>query len=334
MKRAILFVLVLLAVSGLLFSVWDQPAALAKEPIEFTMVHFGPAPFIDTVVVKKFFVNRVNEKAKGELKITVKGGPEVFPPFEQPIAVKKGLVDMCLTGYTFFATLVPGGDLFRAAEFTPKELRERGADDFFREKCAKFGLYPLGNPIPLTEKFFYILSKIKFQNKEDFKGHKIAGSPPFFAFFKSLGMVPQVMRGVKDYFPLMERGVVDAHISPLSMFLTLGTYETAKYIIDEPFFNSTSVILINLKKWQILPKHLQVLLHKIMIETETTVLQAWGEKYREDREKLKKGGIEFYKLSPDVARWYSNTAIEACWKEAEVRHPADLISGYRKYLRR
>ena len=319
---------------GLLFSVMGQPVALAKEPIELTMVHFGPAPIFETRAVKEFFVKRVNEEAKGELIITVKGGPEIMTPFDQPVGVKKGLIDICLTSYTFFPSLVPGSDLFRAAEFTPIELRKKGANDFFREKAAKAGLYFLGNPIPDNENFFWIISKKKFETKADFKGVRIAGSPPFFAFFKGLGMVPQTVKGLKDYFSLMERGVVQAHIAGLGVFLAVGTYEVADYIIDQPFFNSTQVLLMNLEKWKSLPKKMQDLLQEIMLEIETTVPPAMRAHVIEDRGKLKKGGIEFYKLSPDMAKWYLETSIEASWKEAEKKYPADLVSEYRKHLRR
>ena len=334
MKRSIIFVSIMVLLTGLLFSVWGQPEALAKEPIELTMVHFGPAPVFETVVTKKLFVARVNEKAKGELKITVKGGPEVIPTFDQPIAVKKGHVDMCLTSYTFFPSLVPGSDLFRAAEFTPIELRKKGTDDFFRKKCAEAGIYYLGNPIPDPEKFFWILSKKKFQTKEEFKGNRIAGSPPFFAFFKGLGMVPQTIRGLKDYFPLMERGVVQAHIAALSVFLAVGTYEVANYVIDEPFFNSTQAILMNPQKWNSLPPHLQDLLREVMRELETTIPPVWSAHVKEDRQNLEKNGIEFYKLSPEISKWFSTTAVEASWKEAEEKYPAALVNEYRKYLRR
>ena len=54
----------------------------------------------------------------------------------------------------------------------------------------------------------------------------------------------------------------------------------------------------------------------------------------EDKEKLRKGGIEFYKLSPDMEKWFLDTSIEACWEEAETKYPAELVNEYRKYLRR
>lgn len=334
MKRAILFFLVMAPVVGLLLSVMAQPVALAKEPIEITMVHFGPPPVFETVITKQFFVNRVNEEAKGEMKIIVKGGPEIMTPFDQPVNVKKGLIDMCLTSNTFFSNLVPGSELFRAAEFTPIELRKNGANDFFRGKCAEAGLYFLGNPLPDSARFFWILSKKKMQTKEDFKGVRIAGSPPFFSFFQGLGMVPQTMQKLSDYFTLMERGVVEAHIAALSVFLAVGSYEVAKYVIDEPFFNSTQVLLMNMDKWNSLPQKMQKLIQDIMLEIETTVPPAQQAHVKEDREKLEKGGIEFYKLSPDISKWYLETSIEAPWKEAEKKYPADLVSEYRKHLRR
>ena len=334
MKRMILVMFMVVSIMSLVFSVGWESGALAKDPIELSILFFGPAPVFETKVVKQFFVERVNAKAKGQLKIVVKGGPEVMGAFDQPVAVKKGLIDICLTSYTFFPSLVPGSELFRAAEFTPIELRKKGADDFFREKCAKAGLYYLGNPTSHPAKYFWILSKKKMETKEDFKGVRIAGSPPFFAFFKGLDMVPQTIKDLKDYFTLMERGVVQAHIASLGVFLAIGTYELGHYIIDEPFFNSTQVLLMNLEKWNSLPKHLQKLIQDVMLETETTVPPAQAEYVRSDRAKLEKGGVEFYKLSPDVAKWFIQTSIDASWKEAEGRYPAELVQEYRKFLRR
>lgn len=321
-------------IAGLLFGFMGQPAALAKEPIELTMVHFGPAPVFETRIVKEYFVKRVNEEAKGELKITVKGGPEIMTPFDQPVGVKKGLIDICLTSFTFFPSLVPGSDLFRAADYTPIELRKNGADEFFRKQAEKASLYYLGNPLPDSDKFFWIISKKKMQTKADFKGVRIAGSPPFFAFFQGLGMVPQGMKTLKDYFSLMERGVVQAHIAALSVFLAVGTYEVADYVIDEPFFNSTQCLLMNLEKWNSLPKNIQKVFQDVMLEIETTVPPVMKAHVEEDRAKLEKGGIEFYKLSPDIAKWFLDTSIDASWKEAEKKYPAALVSEYAKYLRR
>ena len=91
---------------------------------------------------------------------------------------------------------------------------------------------------------------------------------------------------------------------------------------------------MNLEKWNSLPKHLQKLFQEIMLETETTVPPAQADYVRTDREKLKKAGVEFYKLSPDVAKWFLETSIEASWKEAEQKYPADLVSEYRMFLRK
>lgn len=334
MKRATLFGLVIVPLIGILFNVCGPPDALAQKPVELSLVTFGPGIVDESKIIKDLFVKRVNEEGKGKIKINIKGGPEVIPTFDQPVAVQKGLVDISCSTYTFLASAVPGSELFRAAEFGSVALRKRGADEFFRQQCAKVGLYYLGNPQPMDEKYFWILSKIKFQTKEDFKGHKIAGSPPFFAFFKGLGMVPQVMRGLKDYFPLMERGVVDAHIGSLGVFVGIGTYEVGKYVIDQPFFNSVQATVMNLKKWKSLPKDAQDVIKKVMLEMETTYPPVWDKITAGKRKILTDKGIEFYKLAPDIKEWYMRASIDAPWAEAEKRHPADLVAGYRKVLRK
>src|SRR5436190_23461314 len=60
-------------------------------------------------------VDRINqlaaERAPGELKVQVLGGPEVIPSGNQPIAVRSGTVDMALTCASFYEGLVPVGDI-------------------------------------------------------------------------------------------------------------------------------------------------------------------------------------------------------------------------------
>ena len=71
MRRMILVMFMVGSIISLVFSVGWESGALAKDPIELSILFFGPAPVFETKVVKEFFVNKVNERAKGELKIIV-----------------------------------------------------------------------------------------------------------------------------------------------------------------------------------------------------------------------------------------------------------------------
>jgi hypothetical protein len=56
-------------------------------------VHAFPANWVYS---KSFleFVKKANDAGKGVLEITVRGGPEAMGMFEQPNAVRDGVVDM------------------------------------------------------------------------------------------------------------------------------------------------------------------------------------------------------------------------------------------------
>jgi TRAP-type C4-dicarboxylate transport system substrate-binding protein len=61
-------------------------------------------------------------------------------------------------------------------------------------------------------------------------------------------------------YTALERGVVQAHITPPIMLRTLGLVKVTKYLLFPPFFDTPNVLLVNLNTWKKLPKHLQDLL--------------------------------------------------------------------------
>jgi TRAP-type C4-dicarboxylate transport system substrate-binding protein len=298
-----------------------------------SLVQMFPTQFQEGIYFNKLFVDRVNEKARGELKIIVKGGPEVMNPFDQPLAVQEGILDMSNHVATFLSNIVPGTELFRATRLTPKERRANGAFDYMRRMYAKAGLYLVGTSGPSTNDYFYMISKTKMEQPEDFKGKRVAGTPPFFPFLKGLGMVPVPISGLKDYYPGLERGVFEAHISPYATFITLGTCELAKYLIDDGYYTNNQILIMNLKKWQSLPQHLQDLMHEAIAEFERRWDPIWEKIKAERIQKLRDAGVELYHLSPEVADWYITTALDTAWADAAKKHSPELIADLKKLLR-
>ena len=88
MKNLSLKLIVMLWVVGLAVGTLALHPALAQAPIELSLVHFAPALGPEVKLVNDLFVKRVNEKAKGRLRIINRGGPEVMNPFDMPLAVK------------------------------------------------------------------------------------------------------------------------------------------------------------------------------------------------------------------------------------------------------
>ena len=62
--------------------------------------------FEDSMVIFKKWVDRVNTAGKGDLRIELLGGPEVFPVSDQMNALSKGLVDVVMT-FSVHTPIVP-----------------------------------------------------------------------------------------------------------------------------------------------------------------------------------------------------------------------------------
>ena len=91
-------------------------------------------------------------------------------------------------------------------------------------------------------------------------------------FFKGLGATA-VTLPINEYYTGMERGVIDGHIGSLGVFVTTGSYEITKYVIDYPYYRTNSPLLFNLKKWNSLPPNLQKIIEEAALEQEV----AWEE---------------------------------------------------------
>ncbi|MEM9341814.1 MAG: C4-dicarboxylate ABC transporter substrate-binding protein, partial [Pseudomonadota bacterium] len=95
--------------------------AYAQETI--TAVHAFPETLIYTQSFLSF-VDKVNEAGEGVVQIEVRGGPEAIGMFQQPDAVRDGIVDMVYTPGSFNGGALPETDALVATNRTAIEKRE------------------------------------------------------------------------------------------------------------------------------------------------------------------------------------------------------------------
>jgi TRAP-type C4-dicarboxylate transport system substrate-binding protein len=216
--------------------------------------------------VTTFFINdfmtsvqkAADQKYPGELKMVFKGGPEVVPINEQVIAVEKGMVDLMYTAPGFYVSKMPELDMMNLTTLKPWEEKAVGLYDYLEklhnEKVN--GHFLCRNGIGRG----FMIGLIKPVEKlDDFKGMGIRGNPTTVQIVKALGANP-VQVAPADVYTALERGVVQAHITPPIMFRTLGLVKVTKYLLFPPFFDTPNVLVMNLNTWKKLPKHLQDLL--------------------------------------------------------------------------
>ncbi len=127
MKRVIYSLMVVVLTAALLLGCAPAPAPKA-EPIVLKAVSFR----VETnPVLTGFFklIDRVNERAKGELIIEYTGGPAAIPAREQAAAVRKGIADITINPTAFYDGMFLEAELLTLSEYTPREERERGIYD-------------------------------------------------------------------------------------------------------------------------------------------------------------------------------------------------------------
>ncbi|NNK78968.1 MAG: C4-dicarboxylate ABC transporter substrate-binding protein, partial [Litoreibacter sp.] len=117
-------------------------ALQAQETI--SAVHAIPETLIYT---KSFlsFVDKVNEAGEGVVQIDVRGGPEAIGMFQQPDAVRDGIVDMVYTPGSFYGGALPEKDAMVASNLTAVETRANGGIELIDQiHQEKMGLKYLG----------------------------------------------------------------------------------------------------------------------------------------------------------------------------------------------
>ena len=120
----------------------------------------------------------------------------------------------------------------------------------------------------------------------------------------------------------MERNLVDGVASaPLVTWVALSCQQVTKYVIDHPYYHSTQMALMNMKSWTSLPEHLQDLMMDKMMEYPKYKIIAYANDTARARVKMLDAGIEFYRLSPEVADWFLKTAYDAAWEYQQKRFP-------------
>ncbi len=118
--------------------------AVAQAEDTLTAVHAFPETLIYTQSFLPF-VDKVNAAGEGVIQIEVRGGPEAIGMFQQPDAVRDGIVDMVYTPGSFYGGALPEKDALVASNLTAIEARENGGIALIDEiHQAKMGVKYLG----------------------------------------------------------------------------------------------------------------------------------------------------------------------------------------------
>ncbi|ABV92443.1 TRAP dicarboxylate transporter- DctP subunit [Dinoroseobacter shibae DFL 12 = DSM 16493] len=300
-------------------------AAQATETL--TAVHAFPTTLIYTQSFLEF-VDKVNAAGEGVVQIEVRGGPEAIGMFQQPDAVRDGIVDMVYTPGSFYGGTVPEKDAMVASNLTAVEARENGGTDLMNQiHQEKMGVYYLGWFDSGVSYNLWTKDEPQFEENGDLsvEGIKLRGNAVYNAFFTEYLGAQVIDLPTTDVYAALERGVVDATGWTQIGLIDLKWNEFLNYRIEPNFFSTDLGVIVNLEKWESLSDEAKTILQDVAIQHERDSVEALRAKRDADFAALEEGGMQVVSLEGEAKERYLAAAREKTWERMRglmAEHPS------------
>ena len=219
--------------------------AYAEETI--TAVHAFPETLIYTQSFLAF-VDKVNEAGAGVVQIEVRGGPEAIGMFQQPDAVRDGIVDMVYTPGSFYGGALPEKDALVASNLTAIETRQNGGieliDQIHQEKMGLkyLGWFDSGVCYNLWTRD---APSFDADGNLEVEGLKLRGNAVYNAFFTNYLGAQVIDLPTGEVYAALQRGVVDATGWTQIGLIDLKWNEFLNYRIEPCFFSTDLGVIVN-----------------------------------------------------------------------------------------
>ncbi len=299
-------------------------AAYAEQTI--TAVHAFPETLIYTQSFLSF-VDKVNAAGEGVIQIEVRGGPEAIGMFQQPDAVRDGIIDLVYTPGSFYGGALPEKDALVASNLTAIETRQNGGialiDEIHQEKM---GLKYLGwfdsgvcyNLWTRDEPTFDADGNLEVE------GLKLRGNAVYNAFFTNYLGAQVIDLPTGEVYAALQRGVVDATGWTQIGLIDLKWNEFLNYRIEPCFFSTDLGVIVNLDRWNELSDEAKTILQDVAIQHEIDSVNALRAKRDEDFAALEEQGMQVVSLEGDAKAAYLLAAREKNWERMQglmAEHP-------------
>jgi len=298
---------------GILATTALAGTAYAQETL--TAVHAFPESLIYT---KSFleFVDKVNAAGEGVVQIEVRGGPEAIGMFQQPDAVRSGVVDMVYTPGSFYAGALPEKDALVTSNKVASEVRANGGieliDQIHQEKMGVkyLGWFDSGVCYNLWTRD---APKLDDGGNLDVSGLKLRGNAVYNAFFTDYLGAQVIDLPTTEVYSALERGVVDATGWTQIGLIDLKWNEFLNYRIEPCFFSTDLGTIVNLEKWNSLSEEARKIVQDVAIAHEAESSEKLGAVRDADFAALEAAGMQVVTLEGDAAAAYLGATVQSTW---------------------
>ena len=298
----------------------DGASEEQAESTTISWVSFQPESHPEVERVTENFWAPIAEQT--DVEFEYRGGPDTMAPADMGAAVQSGVVDAAMIYVGAYESNVPAAGAWTLTELSPQEERETGAVEAFDALHQEEGLKYLARVQPQEENFYFTwLRGERLESQADFSGKIIGSAAGAQAAVPAWGAALESV-AVPDNYTALERGVVDGVAGqPLEGAVTNGWYELVDYVIDEPYYQSSVVLIMNKDVWDGLAEEAQEAITQTVAAAEADAVGLRASALAEARATIEASGVEFYNLPPDVAEWYLDSAYEAARTDLVERFP-------------
>lgn len=292
------------------------------------VVSFLPTDHQFTVDIVPKWMDKIEEETDGELTFEWIGGPESMSADEQFNAIQRGIIDVGFLSTAEYLDSIPEARAMYLNSQSPSEMRKSGFIDYFGEKYKEQDVEFLGRWISGS---YYFWSNDQINSLEDLKGAKYRSNPIYHPVQKGLGMTP-ITISPGDVYTALERGMVDGFAFPVLGPRDNGWTEVTEYIIDEPFLNIGSSIVMNSKVLDSLTEETREKVLQATEEFENEMITYFEEKEKEEMELLKDEGIESIELTEEDSKRFQQVVNESTWKVIEEKVSPEDFTKLQDFL--
>ncbi|MBR0712473.1 TRAP transporter substrate-binding protein [Bradyrhizobium liaoningense] len=281
----------------------------------------------------------VSEMTDGKFQIQVFAAGEVAPGLQALDATSNGTVEMCHTVAYYYVGKDPTFAIYSAVPFGLNARQQNSwlfqgggnelANEFFK-KSNVIG-FPCGNTGTQMGGWF----RKEIKTVADLSGLKFRIGGIAGQVLQKVGVVPQQLAG-GDIYPALEKGTIDAAewVGPYDDE-KLGFAKVAKYYYYPGFWEGGPTVhaMVNLDKWNALPKNYQAILTNATVNANTWMAARYDMVNPTALKRLVAGGTQL--------RPFTNEVLEAClkatnelWaelsaKNADFKKSIDAMQAYR-----
>lgn len=286
----------------------EKEGASPTKPVELSLNLIIPKVHPRYQQITKPWIEKLEERAGGRLKITPYFSGALSPIKENYESVVKGVADM---GVCFFSVTRywPLSQLIEVPYPTRPTCEGNSSVlwhlyETFPEVRAEWeDVKVLG--FTATPPFYIWLTKNPVRSLKDLKGLKIRTGGSFGTpIAEALGFSP-VKMGMGDLYSGLEKGVVDGCMVPVDAVVGRKVYEVVKYCTEVELGLAAFFWVMNKDTWDNLPPDIKKVFDDL---SGAWLVDFAGKTYdkiaQEDRKILIAKGIEFISVSPEEkARW-------------------------------